>query len=259
MSDNVQLFKFVDSSPPMTPDLVNLGRFYKPGSRATNHNILLQVRSPAGLPASVQAAYLFAQTMPPYQLFEAGGASLSSIAYDSQYHEILTTPWDFIDPISLGLPGTSNSQFRSWIGGLAFASLSNQRVMPTVWRLDIQREGFPSFNFDLGEQAGSPSDLGSRLVTDIGGGCGDCGWFSTSRYRIVLSARSNCVSPGSSSAGVARATVQMLMLPSNFASPVKCGTGVQWRDCCNAQPDCSWSCSVGSLPLDSDVANFVCP
>ena len=259
-----QVVAYADSSPAQMPDGVQLNRFYKPdngpqfGSTTSNRTIALQVRSPAGYATSVQSAHLFVQTMPPYHVYEADGTGLPGIPYDHEYHVVQTTPWDFIDPISLGSQASSPDQYRSWVGGYAFMTLSPQEPIPTNWRLDIEREAFPPFSFDLGGGLGTPTDQ-VRLAPNLAGGCGDCGWFSSSRYRIILSARSECDLPGQSSDTVSRAMTQIVLMPSTVHESLNCPNWMPWRDCCNQSPGCTWSCETGSLPLASGIPFLTCP
>lgn len=218
----LQLFLWEDSTPAEMPDEVHLSRFYRPavpvrnlgGPLIVDRTIELQVRNATGATTQIASSRIVAQTMPRYELFNAGSANIPEKAYTNYWQTILETSEDYISPASLG-------EYGSYVAGNAFVVLPPQ-AGAAPWRLGIYLSHNDTlYPFDIGFAWAQPG-LSIKLASDSAEGCESCGFATEEEHKALLRVKGLC---SGSTLQIARATVQVIMVPNNHEVTNLCELG----------------------------------
>jgi hypothetical protein len=219
-----------------TPDVFTDGfvfsHIWDPGVGGT-YTIRFQGRNLDGYATKAREAYVFAQVIPKYQLWDNSSGAPLSLPTDGQYHPIHSTESESVDSSS---QGTNN-----WGFSLSVASWSPQPRNPA----DSLRMRLQQYNTVTGEwdgadngislnQTGDPAVIGTRVY----GGGGYTARPSGVAYDLRILGQDLC-SSGEPDIFFDNASVQRILLPSYPWFPY---CGQQWRTCCAQASNCTYQC-----------------
>jgi len=255
------IYTYDNATPDVMTDGMMLARFYDPDTvSAGTRTFAFQVRNVSGLSTTARSPFFFAQVMPKYQLWTSDPTvAPQSVTLDGAYHMVVKTQEESPAAASRG-DSLGNNSYRSYtfdVASFTPEAVASGSEEPLRWRLQLVKDG-SDVGFDNGIVWGhAENDL--QLGNSVSGGCGFCGWKSTSDYRMELRAQDICGQSGSSATiDIPSASVQAVFIP-NFLwfSTSQCG-GLNWKQCCNQSANCTYDCQGPNLSSEQHD-RFTCP